>query len=597
MYQTIEMKKRFFLYRFFISDIALALLVFGIVVFVSYRQTKRANDTAKRVANTLEILFHKEKLVSFTTDHETGSRAFILTGSPEFLDVFQRSKLMIPPEIRILKSLTTGNSFQQTLIDSLAFYFTKREVYVDSIIHISASIGAAESVKLLITGKGKTYMGHIRRLLDQLQAYENALYIQRKNDNENALDGQNKIFLSIILLSLVVLVIFSWRERRKALLEERKRLQRISESEQRFRALVENNENIIALFDNDMNAIYRSPASERITGWTNEERLEVGVASQTHPEDIIKLARVMQTVRENPGIPVPILLRTRHKDSHWIWLDGMFNNLFHDPAIKAIVVNLRDVTEAKTAQEEVAKLNAELEEKVAQRTEQLQNANSDMEAFTYSVSHDLRAPLRIINGFTAILEEEYTDKLDDEAKRLASIIKKNTTKMGSLIDGLLDFSRMRLEDIRKTVINTQQLVEDVVGSIAADKKIKWKINTLPDMYAETNSIRQVWVNLISNAVKYSSPKEIPVIEIGAYHENGFTIFFVKDNGVGFNEDYKDRLFKVFQRLHSPNEFEGTGIGLALIHKIITKHGGKVWAEGMENIGAGFFFSLPKQPKI
>lgn len=228
--------------------------------------------------------------------------------------------------------------------------------------------------------------------------------------------------------------------------------------------------------------------------------------------------------------------------------------------------------------------------------DELRRSNAEMEAFTYSVSHDLRAPLRGIIGFTAILEEDYASKLDNEARRITGIIRNNTLKMGHLIDDLLGFSRMRKQEIVKLALNSQSLVNEVIAelsqSIASNRNIIWEVRPLPSVNADINTIRQVWINLLSNAVKYSGNTKDPKIEIGSWLKDGQAVFYVRDNGVGFDDQYRHKLFKVFQRLHDAEEFEGTGIGLALVEKIISKHGGKVWAEGKQNEGACFYFSLP-----
>ncbi|HMF70997.1 MAG TPA: ATP-binding protein, partial [Flavitalea sp.] len=239
--------------------------------------------------------------------------------------------------------------------------------------------------------------------------------------------------------------------------------------------------------------------------------------------------------------------------------------------------------------------NQTLGQKVSERTKQLESVNKELEGFSYSVSHDLRAPLRAIIGFTAILEEDYTSKLDVEAMRITTVIKKNSAKMGQLIDDLLAFSRISRQDIAKTKINMTSIVNEVKGDLATQydtSKIQWAIQPLPTVSANTNLIRQVWVNLISNAVKYSSKKENPYIEIGSFLKDKQTAFFVRDNGVGFDQKYSDKLFKVFQRLHKTEEYEGTGIGLALVEKIVARQGGDVWADAEPGKGACFYFSLP-----
>jgi light-regulated signal transduction histidine kinase (bacteriophytochrome) len=254
-----------------------------------------------------------------------------------------------------------------------------------------------------------------------------------------------------------------------------------------------------------------------------------------------------------------------------------------------------DVTELKNAQRDIIELNRELEEKIEKRTEQLKKSTEEMEAFSYSVSHDLRAPLRGIIGFANILEEDFASKLDGEAKRITRVIKNNAIKMGRLIDDLLAFSRLGRQDILKTNIDTDKMVGDIIADYdinANNKKIKWIIHSLPNSKADINTLQQVWVNLISNAVKYSQNADNPTIEVGSIKESHSITFFVKDNGVGFDEKYKTKLFKVFQRLHTNEEFEGTGIGLAIVEKIISKHSGNVWAEAELNKGAVFYFSIP-----
>jgi signal transduction histidine kinase len=244
--------------------------------------------------------------------------------------------------------------------------------------------------------------------------------------------------------------------------------------------------------------------------------------------------------------------------------------------------------------EKIQVTQTDLENKVRDRTIKLETAKNEMESFSYSVSHDLRAPLRGVIGYTSILEEDYAANLDDEARRICSQIKKNTIKMGNLIDDLLAFSRLGRSNLVKTDIETNRMVKEVIGSMDAGSNIVWNIHSLPDIKGDANTIRQVWINLISNAIKYSQNRERPTIEIGSTTSNDNITFFVKDNGVGFDQQYAGKLFKVFQRLHSAEEFEGTGIGLAIVEKIISKHGGTVWVTAELDKGATFYFKLPAE---
>jgi PAS domain S-box-containing protein len=256
----------------------------------------------------------------------------------------------------------------------------------------------------------------------------------------------------------------------------------------------------------------------------------------------------------------------------------------------SVAITERDITNEKLTGEQIRQLTIRLQNNIVQ----LEAANQELESFSYSVSHDLRAPLRAVSGYTNILEESYIQNLDDEARTIFNTIQKNVKKMGQLIDDLLDFSRLGRKEVPKLSVNMVQLVERVIADINHNTahQATIRVGSLHPSYGDHALLTQVWINLISNAIKYSGKTEAPEIEIGSTRNDHETIYFVKDNGVGFDMRYVDKLFGVFQRLHSVREFEGTGIGLAIIKRIISKHGGNVWAEGEVNKGASFYFSLP-----
>jgi len=245
---------------------------------------------------------------------------------------------------------------------------------------------------------------------------------------------------------------------------------------------------------------------------------------------------------------------------------------------------------------QVSQSHHELESRVEERTKQLASANKELEAFSYSVSHDLRTPLRAINGYSVMLKEDYEGELDSEGKRIVKNIIDNAKMMGQLIDDLLAFSRMSKKELTRAPVDMQLLTETVVRELLqhqAENRYQIDIGLLPPSAGDEVMLKQVMVNLVSNAIKYSSKKEDPVIDIGALDENIKTTYYVKDNGAGFDMAYSNKLFGVFQRLHSQEDFEGSGVGLALVKRIIEKHNGEVWAEGYEGVGATFYFSLPK----
>jgi len=249
----------------------------------------------------------------------------------------------------------------------------------------------------------------------------------------------------------------------------------------------------------------------------------------------------------------------------------------------------------KKAECQIAELNIGLEHKIIERTAQLEAANKELESFSYSVSHDLRAPLRAINGFTQILIEDYQDQMEPDALEILHEIVGNSGRMGELIDNLLEFSRFGKQNVSMVNVNIMEMVESIVSGLQkenSDRQISITIHPLHHITGDKNMLKQVFINLISNAFKYTGKKEEAVIEIGAYENDKQCVYYVKDNGAGFDMKYYDKLYGVFQRLHSSNEFEGTGVGLAIIQRIINKHSGSVWAEGVVGQGACFYISLP-----
>jgi PAS domain S-box-containing protein len=290
--------------------------------------------------------------------------------------------------------------------------------------------------------------------------------------------------------------------------------------------------------------------------------------------------------------------RLRTKSGRWLWvLDrGKVVERGKDGTPLRVSGIIADISERKRAEEEIRNLNAELEQRVIERTAQLEAANKELEAFCYSVSHDLRAPLRHIDGYAGLLVSRCRDGLSDKGLHYVDTIAASARQMGVLIDDLLQFSRTGRAEMRQERVDMNLLLQEALTPLReanSGRTIEWVIEDLPSVRGDYALLRQVWVNLLGNAIKYTRLRETARIEVSAREEHGEIIFLVKDNGVGFDMQYVSKLFGVFQRLHSQQEFEGTGIGLATVQRIISRHGGRVWAEAELNQGARFYFTLQR----
>jgi len=255
---------------------------------------------------------------------------------------------------------------------------------------------------------------------------------------------------------------------------------------------------------------------------------------------------------------------------------------------------VQDVTELKRAEDVIRTLNAELEERVRARTAELEKANKDLEAFSFSVSHDLRAPLRTMDGFSQILLEQYAPKLEPECRRYLGLVRKGTVTMGRLIDDLLSFARLGRQPMAKSPVSMEKVARAAISSLedqAKGRRVSIRIGALPPCEGDSALLHQVWVNIIGNALKFTRSRSEALIEVGSREEAGETAYFVRDNGVGFDMRHAGKMFDVFQRLHPKDEYEGTGVGLAIVARIIERHGGRVWARGEPGRGAEFLFTV------
>jgi PAS domain S-box-containing protein len=333
-----------------------------------------------------------------------------------------------------------------------------------------------------------------------------------------------------------------------------------------------------------------NPAWEKTLGYAEGELLSKPFIEFVHPDDREQtVKRYAELISGNDVISFEN--RYRCRDGSYRWLIWNARAIVRE---KLIIASARDTTEKKQAVEEQQRLH----EEAKLRARQLEAANKELESFSYSVSHDLRAPLRHIDGFVELLAHKSSGSLDDAGRRYLGIISSSARQMGRLIDDLLSFSRMNRAELRRTMVPLDTMVKAAVEDLRMEtgaRKIVWKIGALPEVEADPAMLRQVWANLLGNAVKYTRTRETAEIEIAEIGDGGEEhVLCIRDNGVGFDMAYADKLFGVFQRLHSSDDFEGTGIGLANVRRIILRHGGRTWAEGTVGSGAAFYFTLPRR---
>ena len=561
-----------------------SVVALGLIGWLAYRTTNRFITTDRMVAHSHEVIATLESGRAMLADTEARQRAFLLTGDDQFLKDSQAAQAQISEWIGKIRTLTADNPEQQRRLVGLASVIAQRMAVLRSRIKLRQEGGVqAVSGDVATLRQGEELMDQVWQDIAQMRDSENRLLSERREMARASAQTSLMIILAGSALACAVglaaiLLIRRDLRLRKQVEEERDRFFDLS------RDVI-----CIAAFDGYFKTL--NPAWERTLGFSREELMAKPFLEFVHPDDVRasqveveKLAGGMETVNfEN---------RFRCRDGSWRWF--AWNARAAVPQLLIYAAG-RDITEQKRAQAQITRLHADLQN----RATQLEVANKELEAFSYSVSHDLRAPLRHIDGFVKLLNKQAGEKLDERGCRYLDIIGDSARQMGALIDDLLIFSRMSRTELQHSRVSLDALVHEAIHGLQSEtnnRPIRWKIAPLPEVEADPAMLRQVWVNLIANAIKYSRPRNPAEIEIGCNSDNGELVFFVRDNGVGFDMQYAHKLFGVFQRLHRAEEFEGTGIGLANVRRIVHRHGGRTWAEGRIDRGATFFFSLPNSPE-
>jgi PAS domain S-box-containing protein len=406
------------------------------------------------------------------------------------------------------------------------------------------------------------------------------------------------ILAGIILAVLIWVAALNFQVRGQTSLL-RKRLEREAALEKQYQELFENAHELVFTLGFAGKFLSLNKATEKTIGHTKTEAIGLNFIDLLAPEDRDRF-RIFLTQSAAASPEALHGFELINKAGKRVPLELSAYSVVEKSKPVAVQIIARDITERKAAEAEIRHLNETLEQRVAERTAQLEGANKELEAFSYSVSHDLRAPLRAIDGFSKILLEENLAGADEDTRHLLRGIQTNTKRMGQLIDDLLAFSRLTRSPLALKQIDMSELFRltfEELRAQAPERKFEFIPQNLPPAQGDPSMVRQVAINLLSNAIKYTRPREVAHIEIGTAQKNGHPVYFVKDNGVGFDMKYARKLFSVFQRLHTDKEFEGTGVGLAIVQRIVRRHNGTVWAEAAPDKGATFYFTLHPDGKM
>ncbi len=357
----------------------------------------------------------------------------------------------------------------------------------------------------------------------------------------------------------------------------------VKRSEEYFRLVTENSSDIITILEADGTIKYESPSIERILGYSKNELTGKKVLDYVHPEDIKVAVNTLSNSIKNPGISLSLEVRFKHKDGSWRVLEVIGKNLLDNPAVAGIVVNSRDITHRKVVEENLLKLN-----------EELKRSNIDLQQFAYATSHDLQEPLRVIAGFIKLLAKRYKDKLDAKADEFINLTLEGISRMDTLIKDLLAYSQIGTKGKTFKVTDCTTVLENALANLKTaieenDANITY--DNLPVVMADATQLGSLFQNLIANAIKFKSNQK-PHIHISSKKNDGEWLFSIKDNGIGIDPKDAERIFIIFQRLHTKSEYPGTGIGLAICKRIVERHGGKIWVESEKGKGSTFYFTLP-----
>lgn len=571
---------------------ALALSAMALMAAMSYRSISGFAARADSVEQSYRVLLSLQDALSTLRDAESGQRGFLLTGDSVHLNYYNGALEQIEERTLELRALTAGYPAQRSYLEQLEGLVDRKRHLLDSGIDIAREAEEFREVAAWVrTGEGRRSMDEIRTLTARMIELESQRLSQRAAESTTSARKATGVVIIGSLLSIALLLVAFDYLRREVI--------RRAQAEAGLRR---NRDEIEDLYNNapcgyhslDTNGVFVRINDTELSwlGYTRQELLgRKKFTDLLAPDSLETFARNFPRFKESGRID-DVEFTLQRKDGSELLVSLSATALRDaDGSFLASRSTMFDIAERKRAEQRIAELNRDLE----RHASILEQSNRELESFSYSVSHDLRSPLRAIDGFSRLLEEDYGDRLDAEGRRLLAVVRSNSRAMAHLIDDLLAFSRLGRKPITISSVDMQELAmqcfEEVLPTNGTPRP-QLVTQPMPAGRGDAMLLKQVWMNLMSNAVKFSSRREGPEIEIGGRIDGDENVYFVRDNGAGFDMRYYDKLFGVFQRLHRQEEFAGTGVGLAIVHRIVTRHGGRVWAESELGGGAIFYFSLP-----